>query len=151
MSGWAIVRRVIAVVLLVLWMSQVLGVAVFAVPTQFDGLEAVFLSLLTLVIGLVPVVVVPYVFRDRRSAAPVTSTTAPPTAVPPTSPLLEPLSERELEILALVARGHSNKEVATELVVSVATVKTHLNNSYRKLGASSRTQAIALARDHGLL
>jgi DNA-binding CsgD family transcriptional regulator len=151
MSGWAIVRRAVAVVLLVLWMSQVLGVAVFAVPTRFDGLEAVFLSLLTLVIGLVPIVVVLYLVRDRTSSATRTATIAPRPASPPTSPLLEPLSERELEILALVARGHSNKEVATELVVSVATVKTHLNNSYRKLGASSRTQAIALARDHGLL
>src|SRR6478752_6744328 len=105
MSGWVIVRRAVAVVLLVLWMSQVLGVAVFAIPTRFDGLEAVFLSLLTLVIGLVPIMVVLYVFRDRASAAPVTSTTAPPPgvpppAVPPPSPLLEPLSERELEILA---------------------------------------------------
>jgi DNA-binding CsgD family transcriptional regulator len=151
MSEWAIVRRLVALVLLVLWISQVLGVAVFAVPTRFDGLESVFLSLLTLVIGLVPIAVVLYVFRDRAPAAPINATIPPRPAATPGAPLREPLSERELEILALVARGRSNKEVATELVVSVATVKTHLNNSYRKLGASSRTEAVALARDHGLL
>jgi DNA-binding CsgD family transcriptional regulator len=160
MSGWAMVRRVIAILLLVVWTSQVLGVAVFAVPGRFDGIESVYLSLLTLVIGLVPIVVVLYVVRDRKAGAAVpTEADARDRSVPgstspagtPPSPLLEPLSERELEILALVARGYSNKEVATELVVSVATVKTHLNNSYRKLGASSRTQAIALARAHGLL
>lgn len=151
MSGWSLVRRVIGIVLLVVWLTQVLGVAIFAVPGSFDGLESVFLSALTVVIGLVPVIVVLYLFRDRPpSPVPVgarpggsTGTAAPP--------LLEPLSERELEILALVARGRSNKEIAADLVVSVATVKTHLNNTYRKLGASSRTQAIAIARDHGLL
>ena len=54
-------------------------------------------------------------------------------------------------MLALVARGRSNKEIATELVVGIATVKTHLNNINRKLDTSSRTEAIAIARDRGLL
>jgi LuxR family transcriptional regulator, maltose regulon positive regulatory protein len=63
----------------------------------------------------------------------------------------EPLSERELEVLALIAAGKSNRRIATELFVSVGTVKTHLNNAYRKLGAHSRTQAVARARELNLI
>jgi LuxR family transcriptional regulator, maltose regulon positive regulatory protein len=65
--------------------------------------------------------------------------------------LSEPLSERELEVLALVASGNSNLEIASSLFVSLSTVKTHINNLYRKLGARSRTQAIARARDLDLI
>jgi LuxR family maltose regulon positive regulatory protein len=60
--------------------------------------------------------------------------------------LSEPLSEREVEVLALVAAGKSNVEIASSLFVSLSTVKTHINNLYRKLGVRSRTQAIARAR-----
>jgi LuxR family maltose regulon positive regulatory protein len=63
----------------------------------------------------------------------------------------EPLSERELEVLALVAAGASNAEVAGRLFVSKSTVKTHINNLYRKLGARSRTHALAKARELNLL
>src|SRR5829696_666431 len=65
--------------------------------------------------------------------------------------LSEPLSERELEVLALVASGKSNVEIASSLFISLSTVKTHINNLYRKLGARSRTQAIARARDLDLI
>jgi LuxR family maltose regulon positive regulatory protein len=65
-------------------------------------------------------------------------------------PLPEPLSERELEVLRLVASGESNREIARELHVSLGTVKTHINNTYRKLGANSRTRAVARARDLNL-
>ena len=65
--------------------------------------------------------------------------------------ILEPLSERELEVLALVASGKSNQEIASSLFVSLSTVKTHINNLYRKLEARSRTQAIARARDLDLI
>src|SRR5829696_7782101 len=65
--------------------------------------------------------------------------------------LSEPLSERELEVLGLVAAGKSNAEIASSLFVSLSTVKTHINNLYRKLGASSRTQAVALARELDLI
>jgi ATP/maltotriose-dependent transcriptional regulator MalT len=64
--------------------------------------------------------------------------------------LAEPLSERELEVLALIAAGQSNQEIAARLFVSMSTVKTHVNNLYRKLGASSRTQAEARAREMSL-
>ena len=69
----------------------------------------------------------------------------------PAADLPEPLSERELEVLQLVAAGKSNRRIATELFVSVGTVKTHINNLYRKLGTHSRTQALARARELKLL
>lgn len=65
--------------------------------------------------------------------------------------LLDPLSERELEILQLIAAGQSNKELAERLVLTVGTVKWHLNNIYSKLNVRSRTQAIARARELGLI
>ena len=61
------------------------------------------------------------------------------------------MSERELEVLQLIASGKTNRRIATELYVSVGTVKTHLNNLYRKLDAHSRTQALARARELNLL
>ena len=72
-------------------------------------------------------------------------------ATPAGAELREPLSERELEVLALVASGKSNVEIASSLFVSLSTVKTHINNLYRKLGVRSRTQAIARARDLDLI
>ena len=65
--------------------------------------------------------------------------------------LSEPLSERELEVLGLVAAGKANAEIASSLFVSLSTVKTHINNLYRKLGVSSRTQAIARAGELDLI
>ena len=65
--------------------------------------------------------------------------------------LPEPPSERELEVLALIAAGNSNGEIARKLYVSTSTVKTHINRLYRKLGARSRTQAVAHARELDLI
>ena len=61
------------------------------------------------------------------------------------------LSERELEVLALVARGASNREAAAELFISEATVKTHLLHIYSKLGVSDRAAAVGEAFNRGLL
>jgi LuxR family transcriptional regulator, maltose regulon positive regulatory protein len=66
-------------------------------------------------------------------------------------PLIEPLSERELEVLALIAAGLSNQEIADRLVIATGTVKRHINNIYGKLQVGSRTQAVAAARDLELL
>jgi LuxR family maltose regulon positive regulatory protein len=65
--------------------------------------------------------------------------------------LIEPLSERELEVLRLVVAGLSNPEIAEELVIAVSTVKSHINHIYGKLGVESRTQAVARAQELGLL
>lgn len=65
--------------------------------------------------------------------------------------LPEPPSKRELEVLALIAAGKSNQEIARELFVSTSTVKTHINNLYGKLQVRSRTQAVARARELDLL
>ena len=63
----------------------------------------------------------------------------------------ELLTQRELEVIRLAAGGRSNQEIALELHLSINTVKRHLNNIFMKLGASTRTQAIALAHQQGLL
>jgi LuxR family maltose regulon positive regulatory protein len=74
-----------------------------------------------------------------------------PAAGLPVAGAPEPLSERELEVLQLIAAGRSNRRIASELFVSVGTVKTHVNNLYRKLDAHSRTQAVARARELNLI
>ena len=63
----------------------------------------------------------------------------------------EPLSQRELEVLGLVARGAGNREAAARLFISEATVKTHLMHIYAKLGVNDRAAAVAAAFDRGLL
>ncbi len=65
--------------------------------------------------------------------------------------LVEPLSDRELEVLRLVAGGRSNREIADELVVALDTVKKHVSHIFAKLGVSSRTQAAARGRELDLL
>jgi LuxR family maltose regulon positive regulatory protein len=65
--------------------------------------------------------------------------------------LPEPLSDREIEVIGLIASGASNQQIAEQLVVSLSTVKTHINRTYRKLDARSRTQAVAVARQLGLV
>ncbi|RKN39120.1 response regulator [Micromonospora endolithica] len=67
------------------------------------------------------------------------------------APAEEPLSQRELEVLTLVARGSSNREAAARLFISEATVKTHLLHVYAKLGVNDRAAAVATAYDRGLL
>jgi LuxR family maltose regulon positive regulatory protein len=65
--------------------------------------------------------------------------------------MLEPLSERELTILRLIATGRTNQEIAEILVIAVSTVKSHINHLYGKLGTQTRTEAVAIAQDLGLL
>lgn len=65
--------------------------------------------------------------------------------------LVEPLSERELEVLYLLVAGLSNQDIADQLTISLGTVKTHLHNIYGKLDVNSRSQAILRAHELGLI
>jgi LuxR family maltose regulon positive regulatory protein len=78
---------------------------------------------------------------------PGTPIPAPPMGIPP----VEALSAREREVLALVAEGLTNPQIASRLVISVRTVKKHVENIHGKLGVTNRTQAVARARQSGWL
>lgn len=69
----------------------------------------------------------------------------------PSSPLIEPLSQRELQVLRLIADGATNQEIADELVLTVNTVKKHISNIFGKLEASNRAHAISRGRELKLL
>ncbi|MCX4964924.1 response regulator transcription factor [Streptomyces sp. NBC_00654] len=69
----------------------------------------------------------------------------------PAAPVDDSLSAREREVLALVARGTTNREIAAELFISEATVKTHLTHVFAKLGAKDRAAAVAVGYDRGIL
>jgi LuxR family maltose regulon positive regulatory protein len=78
--------------------------------------------------------------REREATRPIVS-----------PPLFEPLTPRETQVLQLLGAGYSNRQIAEELVLALNTVKKHTSNIYGKLGVRSRTQAVARARDLGLL
>jgi LuxR family maltose regulon positive regulatory protein len=65
--------------------------------------------------------------------------------------LIEPLTDRELEVLRLLAAGRRNRDIAAELVVTLETVKKHTSHIFDKLGAANRTEAVAHARRLGLI
>ncbi|MFD4018380.1 response regulator [Streptomyces sindenensis] len=70
---------------------------------------------------------------------------------PAPDPAATSLSAREREVLVLVARGTTNREIAAELFISEATVKTHLTHVFAKLGAKDRAAAVAIGYDRGIL
>ncbi len=74
--------------------------------------------------------------------------TTPPA---PDQPLVDPLTEREIEVLALLATGMSNQEIARQLILAVGTVKAHNANIYSKLGVRNRIRAVQRAQELGLL
>jgi DNA-binding NarL/FixJ family response regulator len=65
--------------------------------------------------------------------------------------IAEALTPREKQVLRLIARGHTNQEIAEELVITLNTVKKHASGIYGKLAVHSRTQAVARAREQGLI
>ena len=93
-------------------------------------------------------------FRSQvaRAGLGATPTSTPgPVTVEPETVLIEQLSERELEVLRLIAEGLTNREIAERLFIAVSTVKTHINNIYRKLDASNRAQAVTRVSELNLL
>ena len=109
------------------------------VLSEVDGMKDYVLNLLTAL--------------EKDAGATLKNTQRPP--FHPSSlrlpSLVEPLTEREMELLRLVAAGHSNQKIAQELFLAVGTVKKHLNNIFGKLGVRNRTQASARARELDLL
>ncbi|MEV0677705.1 response regulator transcription factor [Actinosynnema sp. NPDC050436] len=94
-------------------------------------------------------------FRAVRSAARGEAVLSPSVATrlvgQVRAPASEPLSDREVEVLGLIARGCTNREAAVRLFISEATVKTHLVHVYAKLGVKDRASAVAEAYERGLL
>ncbi len=91
--------------------------------------------------------------RRLLAAYPVSEpeSVTPPQSARPELNWIEPLSERELEVLHLIAQGFTNREVGERLYLTLNTVKAHTRNIYSKLGVNSRLQAVARARDLGVL
>lgn len=84
---------------------------------------------------------------QARLLAAATAASAPPA---PAAPLPDELTPREADVLRLIARGMSNTEIAAALVVSEATVKSHINHLFAKISARDRAQAVHYAYTHGL-
>ncbi len=89
----------------------------------------------------------PVVQQQLLAAATSQVAASPATEV---ASLPDDLTPREVEVLTLIARGLSNREIAAELFVSGATVKTHINHVFSKIGARDRAQAVHYAYTHGL-
>jgi LuxR family maltose regulon positive regulatory protein len=71
--------------------------------------------------------------------------------ISPAGDLVEPLSQRELEVLHLIALGRTNPEIARQLIVAPGTIKAHAASIYRKLDVTNRTEAVARARQLHIL
>jgi DNA-binding NarL/FixJ family response regulator len=129
------------------WGSTVLGVALRLADR---GVGAWWM---VLAFGMLPIVgaaVVASRGQLRRREAPRHLESAGDRVVVSAEPA-EDLTAREREVLELLAAGRTNRQIAEELYVSIATVKSHVNAICRKLTAENRTHAVAIARERGLL
>ena len=106
----------------------------------YVGMIALFFTGLGIWVGL-------KLTRKNKSAQPATSHLSDP------AELLEQhsITQREFEVLELMAKGHSNQEIADQLFVSLNTVKTHSSNLFSKLDVKRRTQAVQRAKELGIL
>ena len=97
--------------------------------------------------GITPGYLAAFARASRRAPA------APPSGRAAAAPhgLAEPLTDRELDVLRLIAAGKSNQRIAHELVVTLDTVKKHVSHVLGKLGAANRTEAVTRARDLGVI
>jgi LuxR family maltose regulon positive regulatory protein len=99
----------------------------------------------------------PYLDTLPAAFSPGSATHMPPRGLEPSrgrlveQSLIEPLSERELDVLQLIARGDSNQEIADRLVITLDTVKRHVTHIFEKLGVHNRVQSVARARALDLL
>jgi DNA-binding CsgD family transcriptional regulator len=144
-------------------MSGVIAVALYLPPIGVisvgDPVDLVRLAIFTvegIVIAAVGATLRHVLMTRRRPAMPRAMRarlrrTPPYSREPFDERLVEPLSERELEVMRLVAIGLRNDEIAATLFVSGNTVKTHLAHAYAKLGVGSRTEAVARCAGLGLL
>ncbi|MBE2223471.1 MAG: LuxR family transcriptional regulator, partial [Anaerolineae bacterium] len=94
----------------------------------------------------------PEYIHQLLAAFPTADAEQTPSSTPPTAEtgFVEPLSEREIEVLHLIAEGLTNQEIANQLYLSLHTVKVHARNIYSKLGVKNRTEAVAKARALGI-
>ena len=112
-----------------------------AMLTTFDRSQLVYDSLVAGASG--------FLLKDASGDQLVAEFTRPGRDGPPAG--YAQLTEREAEVLGLVARGLSNAEIAARLFVSIQTVKTHVSRMLQKLGLRDRVQAVVLAYEHGLV
>jgi LuxR family maltose regulon positive regulatory protein len=90
------------------------------------------------------------IYAGKLLAASATTPSLHP-ALPPSQLLIDPLSEREKEVLRMIASGAPNKKIASELFIAIGTVKRHTVNIFNKLGVENRTEAVAKARELEIL
>lgn len=88
--------------------------------------------------------------EDRLFVTALLEKIQPPDQKETVQQLIEPLSQREIEILTLISQGYSNQQIAGRLYLTVGTVKWHTSNIYGKLGVNRRTQAVAMAKQAGI-
>jgi DNA-binding NarL/FixJ family response regulator len=133
------------------WGSTVLGVAMRLADRGVGGWWAVLVFGITSLVAM-PVVAARLAQPGSGQSAPRPETSAATKdRVAADAAYVGDLTPREQEVLRLLGRGRTNRQIAQELYVSQATVKSHVNAICRKLAAENRTHAVAIARERGLL